>query len=79
MTKVPHMKPNQNEIFKKYPILSWNAFGMYQYLPKNQLPYHSLEGVECESLGDWHSTKKISEVEFPEDSRDGVYDHECGF
>ena len=72
------MKPNQHEIFKKYPALDGNGLEMYQYLPKNQLAYHSLEGVEYESLGDWHSTKKISEVESPEDSRDGVHGDECG-
>lgn len=72
------MKPNQNEIFKKSPVLDWNGWEMYQYLPKNQLPYHPLERVEDESLGDWHSTKKILEGESPEDSRHGVHGHECG-
>ena len=32
-------------------------------ISQNNLPYHPLEGVGYESLGDWHSTKKISEVE----------------
>lgn len=67
-----------NEIFKIYPILDWNGRETYQYLPKNQLPYHPLEGVGYESLGDWHSTKKISEVESPEDTRHGGHGRECG-
>ncbi len=69
---------SHNEIFKIYPILDWDGRKTYQYLPKNQLPYHPLEGVGYESLGDWHSTKKISEVESPEDTRHGGYGRECG-
>ena len=72
------MKPNQNEIFKKFPVLDGNGWGVYQYLSENQLPYHPLEAVEYESLGDWHSSKKISEVESPQFSPHGVHGHECG-
>ena len=43
----------------------------YQYLPHNGLPYHPLEGVGYDSLGDWHNTKKISEVDSVEDTRHG--------
>ena len=66
---------SHDEIFKIFPILDWDGRKIYQYLPKNQLPFHPLEGIGYESLGDWHSSKKISEVEYPEDVRLG---RECG-
>jgi phosphoadenosine phosphosulfate reductase len=68
----------QNGIYKLYPILDWTDKETYQYLPQNKLPYHPLEGMGYESLGDWHSTKKISEVENKEDARHGGHGRECG-
>ena len=53
----------QNGVLKLYPILDWDDRSTYQYLPKNDLPYHPLEGMDYDSVGDWHSTRKISEVE----------------
>ena len=68
----------QNNILKMYPILDWDDRTTYQYLPKNKLPYHPLEGMGYDSLGDWHSTQKRSEVEKPEDARHGGHGRECG-
>ena len=68
----------QNGIFKLYPILDWDDRTTYKYLPQNNLPYHPLEGMGYESLGDWHSTKKISEVENKEEARHGGHGRECG-
>ena len=68
----------QNGIYKFYPILDWEDRTTYQYLPQNNLPYHPLEGMGYDSLGDWHSTKKISEVESKEDARHGGHGRECG-
>ena len=68
----------QNGVLKLYPILDWDDRTTYQYLPKNDLPYHPLEGVGYDSLGDWHSTKKISEVESVEEARHGGHGRECG-
>ena len=68
----------QNGIFKLYPILDWDDRTTYKYLPQNNLPYHPLEGMGYDSLGDWHSTKKISEVDNKEDTRHGGHGRECG-
>lgn len=68
----------QNGVLKLYPILDWDDRATYQYLPKNNLPYHPLEGMGYDSLGDWHSTKKISEVEEREEARHGGHGRECG-
>ena len=68
----------KNDIYKFYPILDWEDRTAYQYLLQNNLPYHPLEGMGYDSLGDWHSTKKISEVESKEDTRHGGHGRECG-
>ena len=68
----------QNGIFKLYPILDWDDRTTYKYLPQNNLPYHPLDGMGYDSVGDWHSTRKLSEVESPEDARHGGHGRECG-
>jgi phosphoadenosine phosphosulfate reductase len=69
---------DQKGMTKVYPILDWDDRKTYQYLPQNQLPYHPLEGVGYDSLGDWHSTKKISEVDSVDEARHGGHGRECG-
>jgi len=68
----------QNGVLKLYPILDWDDRKTYQYIPQNDLPYHPLEGMDYDSVGDWHSTRKISEVENVEDARHGGHGRECG-
>ncbi|MGA1101342.1 MAG: phosphoadenylyl-sulfate reductase [Opitutales bacterium] len=68
----------QNGVIKLYPILDWDDRKTYQYIPQNKLPYHPLEGMGYDSVGDWHTTKKITEVENPEDARHGGHGRECG-
>ena len=68
----------QDNVIKVYPILDWDDRTTYQYLPKNDLPYHPLEGLDYESLGDWHTTRKLSEVKHFDDTRHGGHGRECG-
>jgi phosphoadenosine phosphosulfate reductase len=68
----------QKGVLKLYPILDWDDRKTYQYIPQNGLPYHPLEGMGYDSVGDWHSTKKISEVENVEEARHGGHGRECG-
>lgn len=68
----------QNETVKIYPILDWDDRTTYEYLPANNLPYHPLEGQGYDSLGDRHSTKKLSEVSSIEDTRNAGHKRECG-
>ena len=68
----------QGGIYKIYPILDWDDRKTYQYLPKNNLPYHPLEGMGYDSLGDFHSTEKYDPSKDAEDSRHGGHGRECG-
>lgn len=68
----------QDDIIKIYPILDWDDRATYQYLPANNLPYHPLEGMGYNSLGDHHSTEKVDPSKSAEDSRHGGHGRECG-
>ena len=48
----------QNKVTKIYPIIDWNDKDIYNYLIKNDLPYHPLWEEGYVSVGDWHSTSK---------------------
>lgn len=68
----------QNGLYKIYPILDWDDKETYRYLPENDLPYHPLEGMGYDSLGDVHSTRKLEPGMNPEDTRHGGHARECG-
>ena len=69
---------NQGSVLKFYPILDWDDRKTYQYLPQNNLPYHPLEGMGYDSVGDHHSTQKFDPSKPAEDSRHGGHGRECG-
>jgi len=68
----------QGDVAKIYPILDWDDRRTYQYIPDNGLPYHPLEGMGYDSLGDYHSTSKVGKSSGKEDSRHGGHGRECG-
>ena len=68
----------QNKIMKVYPIIDWNDKDVYDYLTKHDLPYHPLWDEGYVSMGDWHSTSKLSEGIKEEDTRFGGLKRECG-
>jgi len=68
----------QNGMAKIYPILDWDDKATYKYLPDHGLPYHGLEGLGYDSVGDWHSTKKLADAGSSEETRHGGHHRECG-
>jgi len=64
--------------FKVHPILDWSDRDVYLYLKANGLPYHPLWDKGYISIGDWHSTKSLSEVESAEELRFAGLKRECG-
>ncbi len=68
----------QNKIMKIYPIIDWNDKNVYDYLTQNDLPYHPLWDEGYVSVGDTHSTSKLSENMSAEDTRFGGLKRECG-
>ena len=69
---------SQDQVVKFYPILDWDDRQTYKYIPNNDIPYHPLEGMGYDSVGDHHSTNKIDPTQAAEDSRHGGHGRECG-
>jgi phosphoadenosine phosphosulfate reductase len=64
--------------FKVHPIFDWSDRDVYLYLKAHGLPYHPLWDKGYVSIGDWHSTKSLSEVESAEELRFSGLKRECG-
>jgi phosphoadenosine phosphosulfate reductase len=64
--------------FKVHPIFDWSDRDVYLYLKANGLPYHPLWDKGYISIGDWHSTKSLSEVSSAEELRFSGLKRECG-
>jgi phosphoadenosine phosphosulfate reductase len=68
----------QNRMWKVYPIIDWSDRDVYEYLQKNDLPYHPLWEQGYVSVGDWHSTQRLVDGMSAEDTRFGGLKRECG-
>lgn len=69
----------QNGIHKVHPILGWSTRDIYEYFKKHDLPYHPLYEQGYQSIGDWHSTRPITQQDGS--ARDGRFHglkQECG-
>lgn len=69
----------QDNLYKIYPILDWNAKDIYQYLTAYDLPYHPFFDLGYVSVGDWHSSRPLTADD--SDGRDTRFHglkQECG-
>ncbi len=69
----------QGSIYKVLPILTWNSKTVYDYLQTYDLPYHPFFDEGYVTVGDWHSSRPLSEMD--EDERDTRFKglkQECG-
>jgi len=75
-----HLRPVelQNKIVKVYPMIDWTDRDIYQYLTENNLPYHPLWEEGYVSVGDVHSTAKLTAGMTAEDTRFNGIKRECG-
>jgi len=64
--------------FKVHPIYDWSDRDVYLYLKAHGLPYHPLWDKGYVSIGDWHSTKALHEVDSAEELRFAGLKRECG-
>jgi phosphoadenosine phosphosulfate reductase len=64
--------------FKVHPIFDWSDRDVYLYLKAHGLPYHPLWDKGYVSIGDWHSTKALHEVDSAEELRFAGLKRECG-
>ena len=64
--------------FKMHPIFDWSDRDVYLYLKAHSLPYHPLWDKGYVSIGDWHSTKALHEVDSADELRFSGLKRECG-
>ena len=64
--------------FKVHPIFDWTDRDVGRYLQENGLPYHPLWDKGYLSIGDWHTTRSLSEVDSMEELRFFGLKRECG-
>ena len=49
--------------YKVHPIFDWTDRDVGRYLEKHRLPYHPLWEKGYPSIGDWHTTRSLAEVD----------------
>jgi phosphoadenosine phosphosulfate reductase len=63
---------------KVYPIIDQSNKQLHEYLKAHNLSYHPLWEQGYVSIGDWHSTRALSEGMSEEETRFGGLKRECG-
>lgn len=68
----------QNGRYKLHPIVDWTDRDIGRYLKQHHLPYHPLWEKGYVSIGDWHTTRPLSDGMSEEDTRFFGLKRECG-
>lgn len=63
---------------KIHPIIDWSDMQIGRYLTEHNLPYHPLWDEGYVSIGDWHTTRKLTDGMSEEDTRFFGLKRECG-
>jgi phosphoadenosine phosphosulfate reductase len=64
--------------YKVHPLFDWSDRDIGRYLEKYQLPYHPLWKQGYVSIGDWHTTRSLAEVNSVDELRFFGLKRECG-
>ena len=64
--------------YKVHPLCDWTDRDVGQYLSKHGLPYHPLWEKGYLSIGDWHTTRSLAQVDSMEELRFFGLKRECG-
>jgi phosphoadenosine phosphosulfate reductase len=68
----------QDDRIKLHPIFDWTDRDVHDYLKLHDLPYHPLWHQGYISIGDWHTTRSLSEVDEADETRFFGLMRECG-
>ncbi len=63
---------------KLHPIIDWTDRDVFDYLQEHDLPYHPLWHEGYVSLGDWHTSRKLTDGMTAEETRFFGLKRECG-
>jgi phosphoadenosine phosphosulfate reductase len=64
--------------YKVHPLFDWTDRDVGRYLVKHKLPYHPLWEKGYLSIGDWHTTRSLAQVDSMEELRFFGLKRECG-
>ncbi len=64
--------------YKVNPLFDWRGADIGRYVEKYDLPQHPLWEKGYVSIGDWHTTRSLAEVQSPEELRFFGLKRECG-
>jgi len=64
--------------FKVHPLFDWTDRDVGRYLKEHGLPYHPLWDKGYLSIGDWHTTRSLTEVDSVDELRFFGLKRECG-
>jgi phosphoadenosine phosphosulfate reductase len=68
----------RNGVYKVQPIADWTDRDVGKYLRTHDLPFHPLWDKGYVSIGDWHTTRSLNDVETLEETRFFGLKRECG-
>lgn len=74
---LPALVPHRGRA-KLHPIIDWTDLEIFHYLKENDLPYHPLWDEGYVSIGDWHTTRKLTDGMTEEETRFFGLKRECG-
>ncbi len=64
--------------YKVHPLFDWTDHDVGRYLQTHRLSYHPLWGKGYLSIGDWHTTRSLAEVDSLDELRFFGLKRECG-
>ncbi len=64
--------------YKVHPIVDWTDRDVHRYLTRHGLPYHPLREQGYVSIGDWHTTRALKDIDHPAQARFHGLLRECG-
>ncbi len=76
-SQIPYLEWTRGR-WKVHPIADWNDRDVHYYLKRHDLPYHPLWEKGYLSIGDYHSTRPITEVSAADETRFFGLTRECG-
>ena len=77
--QLPVVQKRTDGLFKIHPILNWTNQEVHTYLKTHNLPYHPLWEQGYTTVGDWHSSRSITDQDNHErDTRFRGLKQECG-
>lgn len=68
----------KNGVLRVHPIIDWTDMDVFDYLKKHDLPYHPLWEQGYPSIGDVHTSHKITDMSEAEQARFFGLKRECG-